>query len=368
MTPRFRGKGGKGSVYIPSTPQYRYAARTTGTTDKRLIRRMETMLARYKDDHAWEILNLLHEQAYTLSELFDAYQHHAVGALVARVTATDLAEHIDPWLRAYRASGGAANNVGPYRTRVSAFVKPGTTAADITPGRFREFLTGLDVSSGTRRHYLMAMRSFIRYAREAGVMKDNPLAEFKAPKKNPPRKRWVTATTDQMIADATTDPRMRALFALVHGTGADLSAIVAKCRAGDIDVAQRVVVVRATKTGRRDRHAILEPWAVPYVRAYLAGFLPGAKLFDGMGRYAPSELHRETCAAIGVEDYTLRDARHSVAVRMLQAGRSYEDVAEQLGTSTWQAVNTYTKRDISLAERLADPATDPQTPILRKLS
>jgi hypothetical protein len=34
-----------------------------------------------------------------------------------------------------------------------------------------------------------------------------------------------------------------------------------------------------------------------------------------------------------VQEYTLRDSRHSVAVRMLQAGYNVMEIAEQLGNS-----------------------------------
>ncbi len=39
----------------------------------------------------------------------------------------------------------------------------------------------------------------------------------------------------------------------------------------------------------------------------------------------------------------MKDARHSVAVRLRKAGRTFEEIAAQLGTSVYQVVNVYAK-------------------------
>jgi hypothetical protein len=58
---------------------------------------------------------------------------------------------------------------------------------------------------------------------------------------------------------------------------------------------------------------------------------------------APSNHHARLTKKLGIEDYTLKDARHSVGVRMRLAGKSFEEIAEQLGTSVYQAVTVYTR-------------------------
>ena len=48
------------------------------------------------------------------------------------------------------------------------------------------------------------------------------------------------------------------------------------------------------------------------------------------------------CLALEIEDYQLRDSRHTFAVRAIRAGASFETVAQQLGhADTSMAVRVY---------------------------
>lgn len=59
--------------------------------------------------------------------------------------------------------------------------------------------------------------------------------------------------------------------------------------------------------------------------------LPGAPLFPGINRYTASDKHRAACKAIALEDYRLKDQRHSYAVRAARAGTPAELIGRQLG-------------------------------------
>lgn len=356
---QFRGKSRLGYVYVPSTPQHRYKLRATGTKDPRVVKRIKRLLKDLAHDSRWAVLNAVHEDQVTLLALWDAHQHNRVADLLARATAPELSAHIEPWLLTYRANGGAENNIGVYRQRVTALVQPGFTAIDLAPARVTEWLTGIPGTSGTRRHYLMALKSFVRYLRTVGVVQGDPLLDVQTPKKNPPRRRWASLATDVRVVEAAPDALYRCLFAYIHGTGADHTATVEKIRRADIDLERGIAIVRATKTGRRDRHVLIEPWALPFMRPHLATLLPGALVFEGVTRYMGAWHHEKACASVQVEDYQLRDARHSVAMRMLAAGKSHREVADQLGTSVWQVVNTYGAHDLTLEERLSGQEASP---------
>ena len=70
--------------------------------------------------------------------------------------------------------------------------------------------------------------------------------------------------------------------------------------------------------------------------------LPDALVFAGLSRWTVSDKHRETCKALGIENYQLRDARHTFAVRAIRAGASFEVVARQLGhADTAMVVRAY---------------------------
>jgi site-specific recombinase XerC len=93
-------------------------------------------------------------------------------------------------------------------------------ATDLTKARVIAWLTSRDrASSGTKRKYLYALKSFIRYLLDVGVLSTDPLSGLRAPKKNPARERWVTADVDEMIV-ANALPKYRALFAFIKGRAA----------------------------------------------------------------------------------------------------------------------------------------------------
>jgi integrase len=99
----------------------------------------------------------------------------------------------------------------------------------------------------------------------------------------------------------------------------------------DVDLERGEIHARGTKTRARDRVAAVEPWAMAFVRDYCRPFLPNGHLFPVTNRWTASDRHREACKALEIEDYQLRDSRHTYAVRAIRAGASFEAVARQLG-------------------------------------
>jgi integrase len=67
------------------------------------------------------------------------------------------------------------------------------------------------------------------------------------------------------------------------------------------------------------------------LREHARGFLPNAPLFPGINRWTTSDTHRSVCSQLEIEDYRLRDSRHTYAVRAIRSGASFEAVAQQLG-------------------------------------
>ena len=59
--------------------------------------------------------------------------------------------------------------------------------------------------------------------------------------------------------------------------------------------------------------------------------MPNAPLFPEISRYQAHYQHKEICKALDIQDYTLRDSRHSWAVRCRKRGGSLEEIAAQLG-------------------------------------
>jgi integrase len=108
----------------------------------------------------------------------------------------------------------------------------------------------------------------------------------------------------------------------------------------------RLIASRALVQANSVHAAAIEAWALPYIRRQLTlrqsqDAQPDDLLFPGLSRSGLSHHHVTAAKRVGVVDYTLKDSRHSIGVRMRKAGRTFEEIGAQLGTSTQQVVNVY---------------------------
>jgi integrase len=143
----------------------------------------------------------------------------------------------------------------------------------------------------------------------------------------------------------------------LHGTGIEVSVALSLKRR-DIDLLRREIHGKGTKTKARERVAKVAEWAWPLVEGHVA-FLnshiplatPNALLFPGISRHLATHKHRKACQALGIEDYRLKDSRHTYAVRAIRAGAPFEVVARQLGhVDTTMVVRVYGRFKPSEAE------------------
>lgn len=216
---------------------------------------------------------------------------------------------------------------------------------------------GDPVSSSYKRKLLYALFSFVGYLREMHQLEGNPIDDIKRPKKGSPKLRWETVANDRRIVDAA-PVEFRGLCAFIKATGAEVSAALdMKRRDVELYVKDRdgycgLAHVPGTKTDTRDRHDVLiEAWARPYLEAFLRTVLPNAELWPNVTRYQAHYQHQKAAAAVQIEEYTLRDARHSWAVRARKRGVEFESISEQLGSSVATVHGTYARFKPSLEER-----------------
>jgi len=81
-----------------------------------------------------------------------------------------------------------------------------------------------------------------------------------------------------------------------------------------------------------------------YLQKHARSLLPNARIFPDVNRWTVSDKHRAVCKSLEIEDYTLRGARHTYAVRAVRAGASFEAVAQQLGhADTTMVVKVYAR-------------------------
>jgi integrase len=299
-------------------------------------------------------LDAVYTKRLKLERLYIAFTSNALASLEAELSSANLALHLKGWIAWVRANRrDDVRTADVYWQQVTTLIPEDGQfpSVELTKARVIAWLTSRNkASSGTKRKYYAALRSFVRYLLDTGVLASDPLAGFKPPKKNPARRRWVTADVDEQIVKAAI-PKYRALFAFIKGTGCDVSSAL-RAQVGDVNLFASSADIRGTKTGRRFVHqAAIEPWALPYIRRHIPQHAkPHELLFPGVTRNAPSKHHENVIAKVGVKDYTLKDSRHSVGVRMRKAGKSFEEIAAQLGTSVYQAVTVYTQYNIDQRE------------------
>ncbi len=133
------------------------------------------------------------------------------------------------------------------------------------------------------------------------------------------------------MVEASAEPE-RTLFAFLYGTGCDLSTALT-LRRRDVELEEREVRARGSKSYNRDRIVTVAEWAWPLLVDRCKTLLPDAPLFPGLSRWTASDLHRATLGKLTLlrKGITLHAARHHWAVRALKAGTPIELVARQLG-------------------------------------
>ena len=183
------------------------------------------------------------------------------------------------------------------------------------------------------------------------------MREVKAPRPAPARMRSLEMPDVLRLIGAQQHP-YNALSALLHGTGMEVSVALA-LKKRDVDSMRREIRAKGTKTRTRDRTAKVADWAWPMIERHVALLTPNALLFPSTNRWTASDKHRQACKALEVEDYQLKDSRHTYAVRAIRAGASFEVVARQLGhADISMAVKVYgrfkpNEQEISEWERIA---------------
>lgn len=363
-------RGGIYYLYVP-LPSGGVRLRSTKTGDGIVRKGMERCVSELKDKRRWTLLNAVTSKPprLTLGQLYDAHTNNALDALEASLSASKLSLHVPAYLASLRALGRADKYVLGVQRKLEAFIAstPAGSTADLTLGSVLRFISGLRTTSGTRRQHLYAVTGFARHLVRAGALQSYPLTGIAAPKKNPARMRYESEANDQRIVEAAS-PKYRALFAFIKATGCDVSTAFRTLRR-DVDLDRGVAELRGTKTRHRLVHeGLIEAWALPYVKAHCAGILPNALLFPPHtgkpGKHGRSETvgysvsgaghhHTKTCEALAIESYTLKDARHSVAVRMARAGYTPFEIAEQLGTSADLVASTYGRFLVKMERRQA---------------
>jgi integrase/recombinase XerC len=233
---------------------------------------------------------------------------------------------------------------------------------------------GLGARSVARR--LSAVRTFLNYLVEMGLLKSNAAVHVQAPKA--PRRLPATLDPDQVASllaisgDEPTTLRDRAMLELFYSSGLRLAELVG-LDLGDVDAADRTVRVlgKGSKTrvvpvgkqalaAHRDWLAVRGGIAKPGETALFVG-TRGARVSPRTVQKRVNEWAKRQGTPMGVHPHMLR---HSFATHVLESSRNLRAVQELLGHASLSTTQIYTHLDF---QHLAD-VYDKAHPRARKRS
>lgn len=294
---------------------------------------------------------------HTIGALFDLWQEtkHDVAAMRRRAKDRNIEPLVAEW-HEWHKGRVEADTAAHALTHVRHFIPEGTprVVSSVTTDWLTTALGAYPGERNTRRKVHSSLSSFFAYlVMPKRIFDVNPMNHVERPRTElAPRRFYDDAAVTRIIGAQPTAERA-AFFALVYGSGADVSPAVLLDRA-DINAAVKEVRLRGTKTATRDRIVRVNDalWPVFWTHARTVA---SGRVFPRFDRWTASDWHRQTVGD-GTSDthnnavlqglrlklrLPLRCARHHFAVRLLQAGAPIQVVAQQLGSDARTVLKHY---------------------------
>lgn len=325
------------SVKVPTRHRGGWLNRSTGTANRALALRMARMLEELGPRGKREVLFLdaIRKKELTVAELYDAYQEGLDGleSLRRRLLEVDVEPIVSRWLESQKGRI-VVDTWKHYKKHVRSLIPEGIRfpSSRLRGAELIPWLESISGKPGTKRKYHAAISQFCKYLVGLEILSSNPMRNVPAPPPARPRREYLDHADVIRLIDAQEEP-FRTLSAIIHATGIEVSVAIGIKRR-DISKSEKgiwMIFAPGTKTASRLRTVYLEPWANPYLEKHVAMLTPDASLFPRMNRWAPSEKHRAACKKLGIKNYTLKDARHTWAVRAIRNKASLEVIRRQLG-------------------------------------
>lgn len=323
----------------------RWFARTSGTRDANTAKKMQRMVDELgpQGARAWDIIDRLEAKTLSVADLWDLWIAHDkdLDRVRAHLDDVDLEPHVATWQAALKgpSTGIAEDTAAHYVAAVRLLIEEGKPfkRSALTPARLRTWLDEMtDVESATVRKRGQGMRRFTKFLVARRVLLSDPMRDITLPAPGKPRVHYLETVDAKRLADAQPSP-YKEFSALLAGSGIEVS-VALKLRRRDVDEEHREIRAAGTKTHARDRIVRVAEWAWDYVAPLLENRHRDALLFDTIpNRWDPQEAHNDAIAALVekghaiYDGYTMRDHRHTYAVRAIRAGTPAELVARQLG-------------------------------------
>ena len=320
--------------------------RSTGTNDKRIARQIAEMvdILGPRGQRRWDILNAIANKQVSLPHVWDCYSKNEIESLQSRLNDIDLSVLVEDFAKSHatKVSPDHAELAKKYIRRLIPAEIP-FPRSSIRLTQIIQFLDNLEIkttakkdakrrnaASGTKLKHYAALSAFFRWAVDNGHLNDNPMRRIQKPK--PGKARNQHLSFDAVLRLIAAIPlHFRAIEALAH-CGMEVSAIL-RLKRSDVNLDDRTVHAKGTKTAWRDRKVPIQLWAIPHIKRICQYKTSAAELFPGIDRSRVYHVHEKACRKLGAEfsGYRFHDARRSYAIIALKLGATHEAVAYILG-------------------------------------
>ena len=343
----FRRRGRKTWYFQARTRDGAFKQRSTGTENVRLAREFEKMWeALSKEERAWDILAPVLEGTLSIGALYDVFVEAKRNLPAIRRHLNDF-NHNDraqEYLAYYASLGRRADTLAQVRSALEWLFPPygKTSASAVSTAWLSERLSQYPASNSTRRKVRSGWNGYFDWlvnVRE--LIEVNPLTRVQAPAL--PKLPIAFFELDQVerIVESQLTEERRALFALMYGTGIEVSTALTLTRDNILPNAKEIRAP-GTKAHSRDRMVRVSDWAWNLFWEFAKTRLYGP-IFSVKSRHTVSGWHNVTVAELGfAHAHPLKNARHHWAATRLRAGASIQVVQRQLGhSSPTLTLNTY---------------------------
>jgi site-specific recombinase XerD len=282
----------------------------------------------------------------------------------------DITDALSKYLTQLRADGRSPHTAGQYRRHVGLLaswlrgngrsdaveaIDHETLAQFLSSPSARERSDGKTKKATTANALRTSLRTFFKYAHEAGYTQSNPARLVRRALCGTPPIRALSDEEQGRLLLALAQgkgpaaERDRALFVLMLGSGIRVGSALA-LEANDVDLERGELQLRTTK-GNAPTSVPLSRAICDLLRGYLAG-RPNGLLFPVSSRHAQRRLE-QWCKIARIEHRVRpHDLRHSFAIRIYRKTRDLLLVQQALRHRSIASTTVYARTD-DAAVRLA---------------
>lgn len=333
MSP-FRSEGRQAWKVRLSLPDGRDRVCGTDTYSERTAKDMETWARglRRGSERRMDVYTAIVDGRVPLSV---AYDHRGdLNALMDSLSDVNIEPFVAAWCSWKSGAKKGAGAATKYEKQVRTLVRAGVpfVRSRFTTRAIRKHLAALDCDDATRNHYKAAFSSFARYLVDHDVIDRNVVRDIPGWPKGEPRQTWYEMNDAKRVI-AALPQSIAAMEAVMCGACLEWGAIT-RLTVRDVDRELGTIFARGTKRAWRARACkVLEifEWCWAYIEPALVGKLPSALVFPDADGRRVGEVHHAVVEALGLEDSTLHDWRHTHIVLALKAGYPPIPLARQAG-------------------------------------